>query len=41
MKFGTDVHGALWMNPNDLVDSLTYFLVPSAGQNFHLSSKIS
>ncbi len=40
MKFGTDIHRAQKVNPNDFGDPLTFHLAPSSGQNFSLSNTL-
>ncbi len=42
MTFGTDIHGAQAINPNDVGNLFTFFpLAPPAGKSFHLYSEIS
>ncbi len=42
MKFGTDIHGAQRMNPENYFHGpLTFPLAPPSGQGFHLSYEIS
>ena len=41
MKFGTDIHVAKRMNPNDFSDPLNVHVEPPAAQRFHISSEIS
>ncbi len=41
MKFGADIHGSQRMNPKIFGDSLSFHLVPPAGQRFFISCEIS
>ncbi len=41
MEFGVNIHEPQRMKPIDFGHPLTFYLVPSASQKFHLSSETS
>lgn len=41
MEFGSDIHGAQMVNPNDFGDLQTFPLVPPASHSSHLFSETS